>query len=106
MMKMINMLWWLLVVVALVVLVGNNVANAEAYSMTTLVVELDYSNDIVTVMDFNENLWTFYGCEDWAIYDICSCTMDTNNTDIIYDDIITDVKYDGWFSGWLERLGI
>ena len=91
-----------LVLMAMVLVIG---AQAEPYSMTTIVVDLDYDNDVVTVMDFNENLWEFYGCEDWFLMDVCSMTLESNDTDSIYDDEIIDARCDGWIDGWLERLG-
>ena len=67
------------------------------YPKFSVVVNVDYNNDIVTVKDFNGFLWEFFGCEDWIENDICSLLMFDNNTsDTIFDDIIVDVRYDGW----------
>ena len=44
--------------------------------------------------------WQFKGVEDWGIGDVCSCIMSDNGTELIDDDKIVKVKYDGWFSGW------
>lgn len=67
------------------------------YSKSTVVVELNYSDDIVVCEDFNGNLWTFNGTEDWCVGDICSMIMSDNNTpDNIYDDTIEEVRYDGF----------
>ena len=72
----------------------------QKYPMTTVVVHVSRATDTVTVQDFNGNLWQFKGVEDWDIGDICSCIMNDNGTELIDDDKIVKVKYDGWFSGW------
>ncbi len=68
----------------------------ELYALTTVVVNLDYDNDVVTVEDFNGFLWEFEGCEDWCEGDCCSMVMDDMGTDLIFDDEIINVKYDAW----------
>lgn len=78
--------------------------NIPNYSITTLVVEVDYESDIVTVVDFNRNYWQFAGCEDWFEGDICTCTMDANGTEIIYDDEIINTRYCGWIDEW-SKIG-
>lgn len=72
----------------------------EIYSLTTVVVDVNYETDIVTCEDFNGNAWDFYGCEDWLEGDICSMVMYNHGTVIIYDDEIINVRYCGWFEGW------
>lgn len=79
-------------------------AHAETYALTTVVVSLDYDADVVECMDFNGNVWAFDGCEDWALFDVCSMTMDDMNTNSIYDDAIINCHYDGWLDGWKERV--
>lgn len=69
---------------------------AETYSLTTIIVSLDYITDEVVAMDFNGNEWVFYGCEDWCLMDVCSLTMDDNDTLLIYDDVIVNYRYSGW----------
>lgn len=69
------------------------------YPMTTVVIETDDKNDVVTCVDFNGNEWAFDGVEDWAVGDIASMIMCDNGTDEIYDDIICDVRYSGWICG-------
>ena len=69
----------------------------ELYAKSTVVVELDYENDIVIVEDFNGNLWEFVGCEDWLIGDVCAMVMHNNGTpQNIYDDVIIATTYNGW----------
>ena len=77
-------------------------SNIPTYSITTMVVEVDYESDVVTVVDFNRNYWQFTGCEDWFKGDICTCTMNANGTEIIYDDEIINTRYCGWVEEWSE----
>jgi len=79
-----------------------NANNVNYYPMTTVVCEVDYESDTVICSDFNENLWCFYGTEDWQTGDICSMIMSDNGTSNIKDDKIIMVKYDGWLGegGW------
>ena len=70
------------------------------YPITGIVTEVDKKNDIVTIKDFNGNLWEFKGCEDWEENDICSCIMNDKGTENIKDDEIIKVKYSGYFKGW------
>lgn len=70
------------------------------YALTTIVVELDVENDVVTCKDFNGNLWEFEGCEDWTIGDIASLLMSDRGTEKIYDDTIISTRYNGYFEGW------
>ena len=87
-----NVIMVLMVVVLMVVCVN---AFAEDYAMVTKVVKVDYSTDLVDVVDANGNIWQFYGCEDWDVNDLCACLMDDNNTEIIYDDVIVSCRYCG-----------
>lgn len=66
------------------------------YALTVKVIDVDYENDVVTCEDFNGNLWSFYGCEDWAEDDCASLLMNDCGTPIIYDDEIVSAKYCGW----------
>lgn len=69
----------------------------ESYAKSTIVININYDDDLVTVQDFSGNTWQFFGCEDWAEGDICALIMDNNGTsDTIYDDFITNTNYCGW----------
>lgn len=70
------------------------------YSETMVVVNVDYETDIVTVMDFDGTLWEYEECEDWYEGDLVSMIMCDNGTDASYDDIIIDLKYEGWVTSW------
>lgn len=72
----------------------------DIYAQTTVVVEVNYDEDVVYCQDFNGNVWTFEGCEDWIEGDIASMVMYNSGTEIIYDDEILSVWYSGWFDGW------
>ena len=74
-------------------------ASAGFYPMSTVVCQVDYEADTVVCSDFNENLWCFYGCEDWETGDICSMIMWDRNTENIEDDVILVTNYSGWI-GW------
>lgn len=70
--------------------------NGTYYALTTVVVEIDRDNDIVTCEDYNGNLWEFYGAEDWVEGDCASLLMNTQGTQKIYDDTIEGAKYSAW----------
>jgi len=68
----------------------------KEYATCATVIEVDKENNIVTVEDFNGNLWEFEGCEDWLEGDIAAMIMNNNGTQYIYDDIIESVRYCGY----------
>lgn len=86
-------------VMVLMMVSGYAMAECNFYADTFVVCEVNYDDDIVTLMDFNGLTWTFEGCEDWFAGDICSVLMDPNGTDIITDDIIVAYSYSGWVEG-------
>lgn len=65
------------------------------YAIVGEIIEVDHSNDMVAVQDYNGNIWTFTDAEDWMAGDICAMIMNDNSTDTIYDDIIENVYYQG-----------
>ena len=64
------------------------------YAKTAIVTDLNKDDDVVTVTDSSGYMWEFSGCEDWMLNDYCSMVMYDNNTALIFDDIIIDVKYE------------
>lgn len=70
--------------------------NAEYYSLTACVVEIDREGDIVTAEDSTGNRWQFYGVEDWQIGDCASLLMWDNGTDLIFDDEVRGTRYNAW----------
>lgn len=60
------------------------------YTREATVIEVN--DNIVTVIDDTNNLWSFKGT-DFNVNDKVKITMDSMNTDLnIYDDEITNVK--------------
>lgn len=70
------------------------------YGMTAEVVDISRPLDRVTIKDSNGNLWQFDGIEDYEVGDFCSCVMNDNNTELIFDDEIVSVQYAGYFENW------
>lgn len=65
------------------------------YATTGVVTETDTVNDVVTIEDYNGNLFQFEGVEDYEEGDIVSCIMYNNNTEDITDDVIISCRYSG-----------
>lgn len=65
--------------------------NTMEYSQVLEVVEIE--NDLIYLVDWDGNEWIWEGAEDWAIDDYAAATMNTNGTEIIYDDIIVNLRY-------------
>lgn len=63
------------------------------YALTTVVVSVDYTTNIVKTMDATGNIWEFAGVEDWTPDDVCSMVMYDNGTADIHDDVIINAKY-------------
>ena len=78
------------------------VAHAEEehdfYAKVGIICRMDYDNDIVYVVDFFGEEWSFFDCDEWDIGDIVAAVMDTMGTELIYDDEIVSVTYNGWIS--------
>lgn len=74
---------------------GANELASHIYPRTAVVVAVDYTNDVVTVMDGVGHEWQFTECEDWHVGDIVSLIMNSNGTENITDDIIMDSLYGG-----------
>ena len=82
------------ITLAIVALCG--VATAELYPQTARVVILNEAEDLVTVETFNGHLFTFEGCEDYAVDDCVSLIMEDNGTDLVYDDAVIMARYSAW----------
>jgi hypothetical protein len=74
---------------------GTKQTERDLYPLPTVVTEIDRSIDKVTVTDYTGYEWSFYGCEDWQLNDICTLLMDTRKTEKIYDDRIVQTRYSG-----------
>ena len=70
------------------------VADHEVYSSVMKVAELDVNNNTVYVENWNGDVYSFYGVEDWYVGDYCSLVMDNNCTAEINDDKILSVRYE------------
>jgi len=75
---------------------ANKAKETENYYPTTGIITT-VSTEFVVFTDFNGNEWMIEDSpEDWECGDICSVIMDSNGTDIIYDDSVVSTKYSGW----------
>lgn len=93
-----NMKFFTSIILSALALASNPVNTqqvANIYPETTIVTNLDYERDIVTVETCEGFLFDFYGCEDWSIGDFASVIFDSKGTPSILDDEIIMVKYSG-----------
>lgn len=72
----------------------------DLYPLTGIVTEVhevDKDTDLVTMTTANGNQFAWYAdAEDcWSINDLASCIMNSNGTEIVYDDEIVDAHYAG-----------
>lgn len=67
----------------------------ELYATTTVVVEVDHVEDIITVRNGTGYKYPIRGAEDWFVGDICSVLMYENGTGNISDDIPVSWRYSG-----------
>ena len=74
-------------------------AKSETYLLNTIVQEVNKETDTVTCIDYNGNLWEFYGVEDWQKGDFATMMMNTCGTINIFDDEIIKVEYNGNVEG-------
>lgn len=75
--------------------IGTN-NSTNTYPLAATVCEVDYNEDTVTYKDYNGNLWTMTGAEDWMEGDTAALLMDDHGTDLIYDDEIVAARYCGY----------
>lgn len=71
------------------------------YPKVAKVIDIDYDNNVMTLMDCVGNCWEWEDIEDYEIGDLCGMIMNDNATDQIYDDIIVQIRYCGkaeWFA--------
>ena len=67
----------------------------KTYPLTAKVTKVNKKKNVVTVQDYNGNVWKFRGCEDYSKGDVVSMLMDSSGTKKITDDIILQVRYSG-----------
>ena len=68
----------------------------DFYAKVGIIFRMDYEEDIVYVVDFFGEEWSFFGCEDWDVGDFVAAVMNTMGTELIYDDEIVSVTYNGY----------
>lgn len=68
----------------------------RVYPETAAVVELDESNDVVTVQSAGGIKWSFLGCSDYGLGDMVSLLMEANDTPEIADDMVLQARYAGY----------
>ena len=65
------------------------------YGMLGVVVDLNSNEDLVSVSNWNGDIWQFHGVEDWNAGDFVDLVMWDNNTEAtIYDDVILSATYE------------
>lgn len=71
----------------------------DLYPLTGIVTEVEHmeDTDLITMTTANGNQFSWYAdAEDcWSINDLASCIMESNGTEIVYDDEIVDAHYSG-----------
>lgn len=71
----------------------------DLYPLTGIVTEVEHmeDTDLITMTTANGNQFSWYAdAEDcWSINDLASCIMESNGTEIVYDDEIVDAHYVG-----------
>ena len=82
-----------------IAIITNISAKSETYLLNTIVQEINKETDTVTCIDYNGNLWEFYGVEDWQEGDFATMIMNTCGTTNIFDDEIIKVEYNGNVEG-------
>ena len=93
----------LVMCVMLVTPTGNEDVPCKEYPLTTVVTETGTKEIVIT--DFNGNDWVYKTDDEWEIGDYCSMIMSDNGTENIYDDIIVNVRYNGYLQGkWADKI--
>lgn len=71
----------------------------DLYPLTGIVTEVEHmeDTDLITMTTANGNQFSWYAdAEDcWSINELASCIMNSNGTEIVYDDEIVDAHYAG-----------
>ena len=88
--KFVILVFAVLFIIGSVALKSNGV-NGNHYTKIVTVVDVDRVNNIITIRDNLGYLWEFEDTNIWRINQVCSCVMDTNGTETIFDDCIISV---------------
>ena len=68
-----------------------NTQSDMTYAQVFQVIEIE--NDVLHLVNWNGEEWLWEGAEDWEIGDFAAAIMNTNGTEIVYDDIIINLRY-------------
>ena len=71
------------------------VAHAETrlYTKIGIIFQIDEEENLITFIDFSDNLWAFKENQEWNIGDIIIVVFDSMGTENIFDDRIISVIY-------------
>lgn len=75
---------------------GRTKAKTDIYPTTFEVYALDRKHDIIILQDYNGEIFTWKGIEDWCLGDVASALMNDNGTETITDDEILMLRYSGY----------
>ena len=74
----------------------------HTYPETAIVIDIDETEDSVTIECANGNRFAFFGIEDYMPGDLVALIMHDNGTKIVYDDEIIKTEYAGYTDLFLE----
>lgn len=66
------------------------------YPSCGVVTEINRTEDYVVYEEFNGNLFSFYGAEDYEVGDIVATIMSDKGTECVYDDEVISARYCGY----------
>lgn len=70
-----------------------NAATQASIEYSQVLEVIEVNDDLVYLIDCNGNEWIWEGAENWKVGDFSAAIMNTNGTEIIYDDIIVELRY-------------
>jgi hypothetical protein len=88
-----NQVMALVMVIFFAIFAGGVVHTQASVEYAQVLEVVEIKDDLVYMIDWNGNEWIWEGAEDWNVGDFAAATMNTNGTEIIYDDIIVNLKY-------------
>ena len=95
-MKRISIILAIAMAVIMTVMAGcKNGMRSKIYPLAGEVIGVNEDLNLVTFSTSNGNKFSFYGIEDYAEGDRVAAIMDDNGTEIVYDDIVIMVNYQG-----------
>lgn len=85
--------WFSLAVIILTTMAG--CAEVSPVERTMRVTTIDRNRDMVTCVDADEQVWQFFGVEDYFVGDLVRCEIDDKGTLEFSDDVILNHRYIG-----------